>query len=427
MKGSRLRISLSRVQLSRGHRLALAIAAVLAMAAGVAVWRRLHPLPKLRDIERWANAAQWERAEAAATEYVARRPRDPDGLMLAARVAAARGEMARCVSLLERVPSDSPIKIEALLRQAQALQALGYGQRQERAWLELIRAAERHAGKESAQCLRAQEELVALYFLERRAAEAKALVWEMYPRHREKWRLLIALARIEGKPARASLATPALERFVAVDAEDLPAHRALATYALDDRPDDALALARHCMNLAPDDGASLEVLIEAHLRLNLWHEIDSILSRDDLPAERPHLWRLRGQWHLQQGRLVEAVAALREALRLNPFDQTTQYQLGQALRRGTTIEAAQQQILQSNELRGHQDAIATYLNSFVSDDPQTWETPPPEKCVELSDHCRGLGRRDEALGWLDEALRRQPDFAPARDALDELNRSEQSP
>ena len=67
----------------------LAVAGVLLMAAslGAGIWRWTHPLPKLVEVERWVASGQWERADATIGQWVKRRPRDGEVLMLAARVA----------------------------------------------------------------------------------------------------------------------------------------------------------------------------------------------------------------------------------------------------------------------------------------------------------------------------------------------------
>ncbi|HID23324.1 MAG TPA: hypothetical protein EYP14_13120, partial [Planctomycetaceae bacterium] len=106
--------------------------ALLFLALGTAFWRLFRPPPSLSLIRLWTDYELWDRADKGLRRYLERWPDHDEALMLAARVAAAKGELQRCAHLLARVPNSSPLKCAALVRQGQALRQLGYGRLAER-------------------------------------------------------------------------------------------------------------------------------------------------------------------------------------------------------------------------------------------------------------------------------------------------------
>ena len=383
-----------------------ASAAALATLGAWALWAWTHPLPRLVEIRKWAMAGNWPRAEAEVNVYLARRPKDADALMLAAQVAGAQHQLDRCAQLLDRVPDNSPLKSEALLRHGQVLWQLDDARGAEQSWQSAIRRA---VGQELRRFLiLPRSELVALFALERRAAEARTLIWEMYPDHQERWRLLLALARLDARSTSPQVGVPKLERIIERDPADVNARVALASYLIDlSRWDEAAEHAERCLELNPSEPRALEIVLQCHLRNQQWDAMDQALRRPDLDPNSALIWRLRGQRLEAGGQRKEAEASFREALRLNPNDLVAHFQLAQLLLRADQRESAQPHLTQFRELQSHQDAVNLVVGTYVGVDDRDWEPPSPATCTELAEHCQALGRADEARGWLSEASRRQ--------------------
>jgi len=333
--------------------------------------------------------------------------------MLAARVAAGLGELKRCAELLERVPTQSQLKLEALFRQGQSYRELYFARQAEETWREVISLCEERGLDSSHYLFSAKVELISLMSLERRVRETRELLWQLYPRHPEKWRLLVTMARLEAKPAYPQLAMPMLEKCLEQDSGDLDACRGLALYSLDvSQWKEAADLASYCLEHDPLDKLSLEILLECKFRLQEWDAMDEILARPDLDDSSARVWRLRGQRLETLSKAEEAEQCFREALRLNPNDPTTHFQLAQLLRRSRALGADEHQA-EFRRLQGDTEAIARVISSFSAQNPENWAAPEPATCIELATHCNGLGRIEEARGWVDQALRQVPDFPAA--------------
>jgi tetratricopeptide (TPR) repeat protein len=413
------------MQIPRLHRnevISVFILAVVLLTAGtLAAWYWFLPLPKLPTIRRLADLGRWEEAEAGVHKYLSRKPADADALMLAARVAAGRGDLGRCAELLERIPATSQLKLEALLRQGQTLREMHYARRAEQAFREAIRLADERGLATSPNLFSARIELVVLMSLERRVSETKELLWQLYPAHREKWRILISLARLEGRSAHPHTVMPLLQKCIEQDPTDFDARRGLARYYLESSLwSEAAEQANYCLEHDPGDASSLEIMLECHFRLQQWEEMDEILARPQFDIGSARVWRLRAQRLEALGKGDEAEKCFHEALRLDPNDPTIHFQLSQLLRRQGHGEAADEHHVEFRRLQEHEEAIARVISSFTAQDDRDWSAPDPETCTELGAHCMGLGRNEEARAWSEEALLQQPKFQPAIDQLRRL-------
>jgi tetratricopeptide (TPR) repeat protein len=390
------------------------LAAVALAAAAGGVGRRA--LPRLAVVRQLADRGRWELAGQEIDKYLARRPSDADALLLAARIAGGRQDLERCVALLERVPAGSARQAEALVRQGQALRALGYGRRAEA----VLRQALELAGPNRALPADRQSalaELVSLCHVEQRMREARELLWRMYPEHHEKWRLLINLARLQNRSPNAQKMIALLDTMVAKDPEDIDACRARAVSHAElfdwPRADDE---ATRCLALRPDDPGCVAVLLECYLAEQRWAEMDALLERPGVDAGDPAVWRLRARRREAAGDLAGAEQCFRESLRLEPLHPATHFQFAQLLRR-TRRPEAEEHLDQFRELRQHQNEIEKFLTNYAADSAAAWQRPKAADCAEMAEHCRVLGRAEEARAWLEEALRQQPDLADARERL----------
>ncbi|MBI3462561.1 MAG: tetratricopeptide repeat protein [Planctomycetes bacterium] len=384
-------------------------------------WSWYRPLPRLEQIRAWADAGRWEQAAGAIRLHLERRPHDPAVLMLGARIAAAQGQLQRCTELLEQVPSGSSQKLQAMLRQGQALRDAGRVSRAEQVWREaLAMLRQQPAAAPWRQTI--QAELVSLLSLERRAPEARELLWQMYPGHSEKWRLLIALARLQGRGTNPQVALVLLDEFIQRDPTDVEARLGRARYLAEaSRWQEAKEDAKQCRSQDPHNPRILEVVLQCDSALQQWDAADQLLHSPDLDPTSPTIWRLRAMRYKAQGDWKNSEACFEQSLGLKPTDPVTHYQFAQLLLLSSDRQRAAEHQEQFQKLDAHRKAVEEYLGSVVNTDPESWKPPDPEQCVELAEHIRALGRTDEARGWLSEALRQQPDHRDARQALERLS------
>ena len=404
-------------------------AGVLTAAFGVtlgAVWRWLRPLPRLEQVRAWADAGRWEQAAGAIQPHLDRQPRDTTVLMLGARIAAAQGQLERCAELLEQVPAGSSNKLEAMLRQGQALRDAGRVSRAERVWREALAGYQQQfAAAPLRQTI--QAELVSLLSLERRAPEARELLWQMYPSHSEKWRLLLALARLEGRGTNPQVAIALLDEFIQRDPTAVEARLGRARYLIESsRWAEATEDGEQCRAQDPHNPRVLEVVLQCYCALQQWDAADELLDSFDLDRTNPTIWRLRAMRYKAQADWTNSAACFEESLRLKPTDPVTHYQFAQLLLLSNDRQRAEQHQEQFGSLDAHQKALEAYLVTVVQTDSENWTPPDPDQCMELAEHLRVLGRIDEARGWLREALRQKPEHREARQALERLSETTQS-
>jgi tetratricopeptide (TPR) repeat protein len=120
----------------------------------------------------------------------------------------------------------------------------------------------------------------------------------------------------------------------------------------------------------------------------------------------------RGQIALEDGQLSEAEQWLRQAARLLPYDYKTQSKLADCLRQQDKLEEAQQQRTRAEDLyerRQQQTQILTQLMSQRPDDAALH--------CKLGVLCLLLGTPQVGEAWLLSALRLDPNYTPALEAL----------
>jgi tetratricopeptide (TPR) repeat protein len=317
---------------------------------------------------------------------------------------------------IQRRGAAGQLDIPGLIRTATALQQANRLRDSELVWREVLKRSP--AGNDDAVPYRstAQTELVALLLLERRAAEACELVWDMYPQHPEKWRLLITLARL--KQAR-EWCINTLRRAVERDASDVDARRALAQYLVEvGRWDEAEAEAGTVLATRPDDATAREVLLQCSHARQQWDAMD--LADPALDRTRPAVWIIDAQRRDASGDQAGAEQCFVEALRLAPTDPGVHYQFAQMLLHRGERDRAEQHMREFKRLQGHEQAIERFIDDLSKLNARQWTAPGPAMCVSLAEHCRELGRPDEARGWLEEALQQKPESAEAAQALQAL-------
>jgi Flp pilus assembly protein TadD len=136
---------------------------------------------------------------------------------------------------------------------------------------------------------------------------------------------------------------------------------------------------------------------------------------DDVLAQQPDFpaaLALRGQLALKSGQLAEAETRLRQALRYLPMDHAVRHGLVLCLERSGQREEAQRQRRQLEQM----EEDVSRFNEITTKELAQRPTDPALHCT-LGQLLLRSGQREEGLRWLRSALRLDPSYAPARQAL----------
>jgi predicted Zn-dependent protease len=216
-----------------------------------------------------------------------------------------------------------------------------------------------------------------------------------------------------------SAALESYRRAVEVDPAHEDARLGLAVALLEAR--DWAGAAQHLewLRRCQPDNLSVQVGL-AECRDALGESAEAVRLADGVLAQQPQFvpaLALRGRLALQSQRPAEAENWLREAFAREPSNYRTLYSLIQCLRQnGKDEEAAQLQV----ELQQREKDLERF-NQIVTKEMVQRPKDPTLHCALGQLLLRG-GFREEGLYWLQSALRLDPQYAPARQALAEFHR-----
>ena len=409
----RSRLHAVRAWLTHRHRLR-AIALLIALVAGGAVWglpqlQAWRHLRAAREELQHYHTAQAIRHLKVCREYW---PADPEVLMLAARASRRAGVYGdterllaqyeqlqgrddayhferllldaennqdkvvdRCWKLIEGGHPDSPLLMEALARGYMRRYRLGFAKRCLDRW--------RESQPDNPQLLY----LDGLFHLDyahapSAAVESYGRAVELDPNHEE---------------ARIGLAVSLLLR---------------KEYAR------AAEQFERLRRQQPDNDRVIVGLAEC--RAGLGNAAEAVRMVDEVLARRPDFvsaLAVRGQLAFRQDDYAAATEWLREAVARSPADQPSRYTLAQALALTGHADEAREYRRQTEQLKEDQSRF----NDIVMGDIAKRPTDPALHC-ELGQILVRVGQRDEATRWFQSALQIDPNCAPARSALAELQR-----
>ena len=139
--------------------------------------------------------------------------------------------------------------------------------------------------------------------------------------------------------------------------------------------------------------------------------VESVLARR---PEYPQALALRGQLALDQGQFAAAEDYLRRAVELNPRDQRTRYNLILCLNRNGKFAEARRHKRKHKRMEEDLKQFHTIVTRDLARRPHD-----PALHYTLGRLLLRSGHRGEARRWLQSALRLDPQYAPARQALAE--------
>jgi tetratricopeptide (TPR) repeat protein len=152
--------------------------------------------------------------------------------------------------------------------------------------------------------------------------------------------------------------------------------------------------------------------IRIEMKLNQGRIDEAVALLKDASGADPHLARLRGRLALLKGDVPAAIRFFQEALSEAPFDRVSLSELGKALLIKGDKAAAKEYMDRVKRL----DDVYKLVNRISKPDQES-QTPD---LLELGKACQSAGLLDEARGWFTLAISRNPLDAEAQQALARL-------
>jgi Flp pilus assembly protein TadD len=175
---------------------------------------------------------------------------------------------------------------------------------------------------------------------------------------------------------------------------------------------------KHLRQCQPDN-LSVQVNLAECLD-GLGQTAEAVRLVEDVLARQPGYaaaLSLRGQLALQSEQWTEAESWLRRALRRNPMDHRARYSLALCLEQNGQQEEAQQQRRRLQQMEGDLSRFHSIVLRELAERPQD----PALHCT-LGQILLRAGQREEGLRWLQSALRLDPHYGPARQAVEEYQK-----
>jgi tetratricopeptide (TPR) repeat protein len=144
---------------------------------------------------------------------------------------------------------------------------------------------------------------------------------------------------------------------------------------------------------------------------------------EDVLARQPEFaaaLSLRGQLALKSDQWTEAESWLRRALRRDPMNHGARYSLARCLEQSGQQEEAQQQRRRVQQIEEDLARFHKIVIKELAERPQD----PALHCT-LGQILLRAGQREEGLRWLQSALRLDPHYGPARQAVEEYQKKAQ--
>ncbi len=216
-------------------------------------------------------------------------------------------------------------------------------------------------------------------------------------------------------------AVEALERFLALAPDNVQARQLLGVSLVElGRDAEAIAQLEPALAAAPEDAAVLYSLGLAYLRLQRPEALEMLEKLAAFPAGVAAARLLEGQWLLARFEFEKAIAALREAEKLNPELPRLQYSLGLCYfklgRNKEAIQAFEQELRRRpqdfpslfylaylHEAEANLEAAQPYLQAALKLEPQS-----PEANALLGKLLVKQGKVAEALVPLQFAVAKDP-------------------
>ncbi|MBI3462966.1 MAG: tetratricopeptide repeat protein [Planctomycetes bacterium] len=362
-------------------------------------------------------AGDWARAEVELKKYLAggaRAAQTNEAKLLLAQVLARLEKHGESLELLESIPDTAPEAPRARVAQGNHYWDRAGWLKAESLWKRALQLDPRVP--------EAGWWLLDLYFMHGRFQEAEQLALQLYdtePDSRDRIGLLWELVRQDNERMDPSTVKGRMEDALREHPDDFHSQLALArSYGGSGQIEKALNLVQQ---LASAHVSSVEVwetwlwcLYESGNFAEIRQLLESLSPEisSDRRVQKYHAAALEdaGDWSA-------AREIYEKRLQGDPYDRKAHYRLSRVLR-----GLGQEQQADWHEQRSRQlDAARENLARLYASRSGALVTG--DLCAQAADYCEALGRREQALRWFQEALRREPTHKAAAAGLARLTDS----
>jgi tetratricopeptide (TPR) repeat protein len=353
------------------------------------------------------KAGRYTEADATLRRLERLRAPTPVDRLLRGEVAQALNDPDRAEAELAAVPDDHTVAPLARLRTGQIAIRRGRTRPAEAGFKAALKLFPRG--------VQPRKELVYLYNIQHRQAELDATLAELLDLDALDFAYVLHWTKTRNTVWNPNGDLPALEKFVAADAEDRWSRLALveALRRLDRRVEAERMLAP----LPDSDPEARAERVLLAMDGGEFATAESLLAGG--PEDHPGLARLRGQLALRRRDGAAAVRQFRVAVAADPSDRLALHGLGTAL----------VMLGQPDASRPHLEAARRHDNlwALVARAATTEGENDPQIPRQLGLACAAIGRNLEARAWFWLAVRRDPLDAESQKALRQLERTSSCP
>jgi tetratricopeptide (TPR) repeat protein len=355
--------------------------------------------PEWVDIQRAAAAGRAAEVDALLDRWIVNHPEDDKARMMLARNRLRRQRHDAVADVLRPIPETSLAWLEA----QSILGELAIGEHRAALAERIFRQVADHSPK----ALEPRQRLFYLFSLQRRTAEARAVLWEMY-HIRDDPRILLdlGLELLADQDDVRGLA-PEIEQFLARTPSDPFLRRAWGMGLLHQgRAAEALLQLEAAARLLENDPIGRFALAECRILVGQPVNVEDVLgSIPDRSSDAAQWWLFRGRIEETAGFLERAVSSFDRAVALQPEGREAHFRLGQALQRLARSEAARTQL-------DHASRIDQRVKAVRREHQALRKAGLPKDAVlyeRLADLCGEIGMVAESRAWLEQSIKLSPE------------------
>ncbi len=389
---------------------AIAIATAVLVGAAGAAWLRWSGGDADQvwmEAEDAVRAGQWEKAQSGLRRLERLRKPTAQDWLLRAQVATAAGDDAAALEALHLVPEDHPLF-------PQSLYMTGLIERKHLR-LRYAEAAYRKALAGDPGLVSAHKELIYILGMQSRRreidAEFRAMSQVTQLTHRDLFTWGLTHFVLWGPDS-----SEQLQSFIQADPDDRLSRLALAKLLID-HPGEEARVEWALEPLPADDPEAQALRIELKLDHGQIDEAMRMLAQ--ATGSDPLLERLRGRDAIMRGDSAEAIRHFQAALTDEPYDRVSITELGKALLVRGDRAGAERYMSRTKQL----DEVYNLLNRGRNADKES----QPADLIKLGRACEAAGLADEARGWYQLVIARDPLDSEAQQGLHRLGNSASQP